>query len=497
MPSKNSTSKLSAFKKPGSFRSRKRFWNKKLLIFVALFAIVAGIFIYRSFALSNDIVIKGKVTINGVGIKDVLIDGCQFDVPGYGVAAVTDANGNFSYLIHAQANQGYCVRVYWSDYLPSSNVAVAHNKKIMGDVNWPPKTSNRTAYANAGRYEYQIAGVNCHNAGSNYGCNPNGAEQSWDLSSDTNFVFTFTSNNPVPPPTTTPTLGSCALPASTTLTVDPHKYTGSPPSGTTVDARGLTISSLYGWLATPGSNHICWLGGELKNTISDSDTGSPTDAWTNYWHQGGGFDLKNVSSWTVDSATIHHTGDGFNVSSGGNNFELRNSHLYDIRDDCVQNDYYLSGSIHDNYFESCYSGFSSKASKGSAPDGTGHTMTINNNIIYMAPTWSVYKGDSPGTGHLIKWAKPDAGLGTPEHLVFKNNVVRIDKCPFQTGSSCSTTYFPTDAEYSNNSLYWGGSGPIPAELVNLFSSKYGSRLISKTQWDASVAFWKGAHQGVK
>jgi hypothetical protein len=276
--------------------------------------------------------------------------------------------------------------------------------------------------------------------------------------------------------------------------------TASQVNGSTVDARNYSVASPYGWLVTPKSGaNVCWLGGEYKNTIKDADTGSPTNAWDEYWHHNGGFTLKNNNTgWIFDGVYVHHTGDAFNISTSGDNFEIRNSHIADIRDDCVQNDYYLNGYVHDNYFESCYSGFSSKASEGQSPNGAGRTWTVSDNVIYIAPTWSVYKGDSPGNGYLIKWAKPGDGLGTPERLVFKNNVVRIDMCPFKTGSRCGGTfYFPPDMEWSNNALYWGGAGSPPPELSAMFSAAHGSRMITEAEWNAAVSDWKAAHPEVK
>lgn len=486
-------SKTKSKKSPVKKLKVGKFWSRKMVAFVLIFAAIAGVIIYKSHALTTDIVIKGRVTVNGVGVPDVYIDGCNFDLPGYGVAAITNSTGYFSYTIHAQPGQGYCSRVFWTDYLPATNVAVAHNKAVLKGVNWPAQTVNRAAFNAVGRYEFQIAGANCYNAGTTAYCTAGSLEQKWDLASDGRFTFAFTSNNPIATPPTTG--GNCPLPAGATLTGTSTKYTGVPPSGQTVDARGYTVSDTYGWMVVPsGGSNVCWLGGEIKNTIADSATGTPTSAWANYWHKGGGFDLKNANGWTVDSVKVHHTGDGFNVSQGNNN-TLRNSHVYDIRDDCVQNDYYLNVSVHDNYFE-CYSGFSSKASSGQNPNGTGNTFAIVNNIVYMKPMWSVYKGDSPGNGHLIKWAQPTAGLGTPEKLVFKNNVVRIDKCPFQSGTSCSATYFPTNADWSGNALYWGGSGSPPAELVNWFGPNHASKMITATEWNNAVNLWKTAHPGM-
>lgn len=322
--------------------------------------------------------------------------------------------------------------------------------------------------------------------------------------SNSNYIILNASACPgtTPPPPPPPPSDSDCLQRTNkqTLTGTVSSYTGSPANGSVVDARSYTVANDSAWLATPGGgSNVCWVGGEFKNTIADSATGSPTNAWATYWHHNGGFTLKNNNqNWIFDGVAIHHTGDAFNISTSGDNFEVRNSHIYDIRDDCLQNDYYLSGSTHDNLFEGCYDGFSSKASAGTSPNGSGKTWTINNNIVYIQPQPSVYKGDAPGSAYLLKWAKPGDGLGTPEHVVFKNNIVRIDKCAFASGSSCGGSfYWPPDVDWSGNSLYWGGSGAVPSDLATWFSSAHGSKMITKAEWDAAVAGWKTAHPGVK
>jgi hypothetical protein len=273
-------------------------------------------------------------------------------------------------------------------------------------------------------------------------------------------------------------------------------YRGQPANGTAVDARGGTWSFENGWIATPKtSSDVCWVGGSFFLTIDDTKN-TPTDAWANIWHHNGGWTLKNSNNnWTFDGIAVSHVGDAFNFASGSQNFTIKNSYISDIRDDCVQNDYMHAGSVINNFFNGCYVGFSARASSGNIPpDGHLNTWLIEDNLIWIKPMYSVYKGDSPGSGQLFKWefAYPDYA----PKLVFRNNIVRIGKRPFQAGSSGGSFYFPADIDFSANVLVWDGSDSVPSELAVMFSAAYSSRIGTMEDWNSAADQWLNSHTSV-
>lgn len=175
----------------------------QIAVFILLIAVVGTRLVHQSSA--TPVPVTGRVTKNGAGVKGVVIDGCNLNA-GYGIAAVTDSNGNFTTSKTIDIYAGYCVRVAWTDYLASTDNRVKINKSALGSVVWPPSTNQRPEHSGSARYEFQVAGLNCYHAGSNYGCNPNGSEQTWDWDHENSFIFSFVSPPPPPPqPTPTPT----------------------------------------------------------------------------------------------------------------------------------------------------------------------------------------------------------------------------------------------------------------------------------------------------
>ena len=271
------------------------------------------------------------------------------------------------------------------------------------------------------------------------------------------------------------------------------QYNDAPSSGSTVDARNAKWSMVDGWLATPkASDDVCWVGGTIELTMDDTAM-SPTAAWADVWHHNGGWTLKNGNAgWIFDGVTVRHVGDAFNISTTGEDFTIRHSYITDIRDDCVQNDEMYGGHVHDNFFDGCYVGFSARAS-GVAVDGHINTWTIEKNLVWIRPMYSVFKGDSPGNGQIIKWEK-SLPQNAP-HLVFTNNFVRVGKTPFQVGTSQGEAFFfPPDVEFSDNTLFWDSSEAVPSSLQQWFNAAHNSRIVtSDVEWNAAVKAWRAAH----
>jgi hypothetical protein len=270
------------------------------------------------------------------------------------------------------------------------------------------------------------------------------------------------------------------------------QYRGAPLNASFIDARKGVWSLENGWIATPQSGKdVYWLGGEFFLTIND-EIYSPTEAWRKIWHHNGGWTLKNYNTnWVFDRVSVSHVGDGFNIYGNTKFFTIKNSYISDIRDDAVQNDDFISGLVTNNFIDGTYVGFSAREDTNPR-DGGHETWTIQENLIWIKPMYSVYKGDSPGNGQIIKWQTGAPHLAP--HLVFKNNIVRVGKLPFQTGTSSGEEfYFPPDCEFDNNILVWDSEQPVPQSLKNWFNSSKNSRIGTLEDWDNAVKNWYLEH----
>lgn len=178
--------------------------------------------------------VSGRVLINGVGVNDVWIDGCSFNT-GYGVAAGTNAQGYFSFVGAGSVNQGYCVRIFATDYLPASDPRVAHNAPKFSGLYGPSTAQNPGLSIN--RYEWQVFGKACYNNTADAWCRAD-LEAKYDRPTDTDFSFSFSSPPPpAPAPAPAPSPSPLPVPAPSTKPKSPSGGGSSNKSpGTTTQA---------------------------------------------------------------------------------------------------------------------------------------------------------------------------------------------------------------------------------------------------------------------
>ncbi|MEP6623786.1 MAG: hypothetical protein ABJC79_05045, partial [Acidimicrobiia bacterium] len=122
-----------------------------------------------------------------------------------------------------------------------------------------------------------------------------------------------------------------------------------------VDARSASWTQVDNWpVSIYGSGSVCWNGGSINGTWSNSTT------W-DVFHHTGGFSFQTPDS-VIEDVRVHNYGDAINVRDGASNWAVRGAHTSFIHDDCLQDDYLNSGVISDSLFDGCYVGISTRPS---------------------------------------------------------------------------------------------------------------------------------------
>jgi hypothetical protein len=183
-----------------------------------------------------------------------------------------------------------------------------------------------------------------------------------------------------------------------------------------------------------------------------------------------------ASGLRIDSVFIFDYGDGIsfdNVTDYAttNDFTIRKVHIKYSRDDCIEDDSYLGGTIDEAFLDGCYSGVSAQASAESNRYAPFHTITMRHSLVRLQSMDVVYKqasngGDSsqagPNHNWFWKWS-PNA-----PKLKLYNNVFRVDGS--RTGL-VTDRLVPTEdmlgndpASCENNQIVWLGPGSFPEQL---------------------------------
>lgn len=85
---------------------------------------------------------------------------------------------------------------------------------------------------------------------------------------------------------------------------------------------------------------------------------------------------------TIEGVRVRRCWDAIRFAEGATRFRVKGCWLSEVRDDAVENDYLLSGTIEDCLFDGCFSGISVDPAKKER-DGTNETVHIDRTLIHM------------------------------------------------------------------------------------------------------------------
>lgn len=222
-----------------------------------------------------------------------------------------------------------------------------------------------------------------------------------------------------------------------------------------------------------GDSRVCVSGGTFIGTW-------PRDTSWNHMHGTGAIVLDGPRA-TVEDVTVHGYGDSIRMMENAGHFVVRRVHLSFSRDDCIENDWLLTGTVTGSLLDGCYNAFSARSYKD-VPDGDDHVWTIRSSLVRLEPMPRTYNDEKPipGTAGFFKW--DDHG----PRLVLEDNVFRADQDAGPVGLD-----IPEDKlkSCSGNTMVWLGKGRYPGHLPSCFKLTR-----DKTVWDKAVANWHEAHE---
>lgn len=221
-----------------------------------------------------------------------------------------------------------------------------------------------------------------------------------------------------------------------------------------------------------GDARVCLSGGTFIGTWS-RDT-----SWKSM--HGTGAVIMDGPRATVEDITVHGYGDSIRLLDRANHFVIRRVDLSFSRDDCIENDTLLSGTVSSSLLDGCYNAFSARSYQ-KVPDGDHHVWTIQSSLVRLQPMPRTYRDEKPipGTAGFFKWDKHGP------QLVLKDNVFRADKRAGPVGLGLPRGKLKS---CSGNTMVWLGKGPYPAYLPPCFKLTR-----DKSVWDRAVASWHEAN----
>jgi hypothetical protein len=189
---------------------------------------------------------------------------------------------------------------------------------------------------------------------------------------------------------------------------------------------------------------------------------------------------------TIEGVRARRCWDGIRFAERADGFRLKGCWLSEIRDDAVENDYLLSGTIEDCLFDGCFSGISMDPASNER-DGTQETVRIDGSLIHM---------------HAFL-AKGEITHQAPVKAADQSPRLRITGSVFALASANMRGFHRLERtwrlmiESRDNMLLWLPDEPIPPALPlppSGFTLLTGAR--ARGYWNKAHLQWIAAHQDV-
>jgi hypothetical protein len=272
-----------------------------------------------------------------------------------------------------------------------------------------------------------------------------------------------------------------------------------PPPDRTYDLRklrhvGYGSATMYAiTIANPASgwtsSRTCVLGGTVTSSVDRDRTWEDLEESYN----GDALDVGIESDWAVvDGLRADNVFDAIAAQGPvGTKLIIRNVHLTDIRDDCIENDHDpKSLTVQDSLLDGCFTGISERPDEREDPQprpGAGAVTTLDGVLLHVKPqafgTGCEYAEacrDGRAAFNLFKWSPSS----TPR-VVIRNSVLRVDR---YSAWGPSEMVFPPGIRAENSVLVWLGPGRYPAPLPA------GMRVTTdRSVWEHARAQWLCRH----
>ncbi|MBK5571399.1 MAG: hypothetical protein I8N66_34080 [Ensifer sp. SSB1] len=209
--------------------------------------------------------------------------------------------------------------------------------------------------------------------------------------------------------------------------------------------------------------------------------------WANTYCNSAGLLVKEGTTRpTIEGVRARRCWDGIRLTDQANGFLLKGCWLSEIRDDAVEDDYLLGGTIEDCLFDGCFSGISLDPASNDR-DGSDQVVAIDRSLIRMQAFLA--KGD-------ITHQSPVKASDVSPKLKITDTIFAFSSAQMRGFRRLERTW-QRMFESHGNTLLWLPDDPIPPELPlppQSFSLLTGKD--ARDYWNKARGQWISAHQDI-
>jgi Ca2+-binding RTX toxin-like protein len=277
---------------------------------------------------------------------------------------------------------------------------------------------------------------------------------------------------------------------------------------TTIDATGaswtLDSSSSDGDGTNPRPFRVYDSSGTIIKGGTTNGEISLTQDWTKiYYPNGTNAGANNAAAvWlerspnaTIRDWHIKQTWDGITIGNGAGNFLVEDVWMTDVRDDAIENDPSLSGTIRDTLIDGAFVGIATDSSV----NGSANKMVIDGLLLRMEKYNFTYTGKTGENAmtHSSPFKTNGAGLEYDPRMEIKNSIIAIERVDHEGMSRLREAW--TNVTVSENNYYLNLSDtPLPSNYPKPpagFTILQGQA--ARDFWNNARDTWIAKHEGVE
>jgi Ca2+-binding RTX toxin-like protein len=256
----------------------------------------------------------------------------------------------------------------------------------------------------------------------------------------------------------------------------------SNPDYDTLWSEGSGQLNTYPFKISGAGTGLVLLGGTVWGEVPQ------TSDWEYTYNNSAALRIEAAPNMTIDEWRIDKAWDAIRIATGTTNWLVDDTYLSNVRDDAIEDDYLLSGTVRDSLFDGVYSGISLANSSGL--NGSASTITLEGAFIrhetYLVrgemTHGSLFKANesNPGATPNIRIINSVIAIEDPDH----NSQGRLDVAWDHVIESHGNVFLnlsdtPLSSDY-----------PLPPSGFTILQGQ-----VARDYWAACKAAWLDNHDG--
>jgi Ca2+-binding RTX toxin-like protein len=254
------------------------------------------------------------------------------------------------------------------------------------------------------------------------------------------------------------------------------------PDATHSTTSGTGQISTYPFKVKDAGSGLVVKGGHIWGQVpQDSD-------WQYTYNNSAGIRVENTPNVVIDDWRLDKTWDAIRIAGGASNFLINDTHVSNARDDAVENDYVMGGTIRDSLFDGVFSGIS----LGDANHYDGSMNTVKLDGVFMRMQSYLFKGQ---VTHVSPFKTDTGAPQTTPDIRIVNSVIAIEDPNHASQARLKLAWDHVVESHGNVFLNLSNT-PLPSTYPKPpagFTILQGQE--ARDYWAASKAAWLDNHDG--